>query len=115
MLSVLSMLSSAHSRRDEQRVESDWDPAKHEKTPWERGFDLDDAIRDEEIILQAIIRERLAMSQRRFAEATNVRVAALQNWEQGQTLMDPSARALMAILAREPEAALRALGHQRAA
>jgi len=69
MLSVLSMRSSAHSRWDEQRVESDWDPAKHEKTPWERCFDPDDAIRDEDIILQAIIRKRLGMSQRRFAEA----------------------------------------------
>jgi hypothetical protein len=29
--------------------------------------------------------------------------------------MDPSARALMTILAREPEAALRALGWERAA
>jgi hypothetical protein len=29
--------------------------------------------------------------------------------------MDPSARALMTILAREPEAALRALGQSRAA
>ena len=42
-------------------------------------------------------------------------VAILQNWEQGRNLMDPSARALTTILAREPEAALRALGYIRSA
>ena len=81
----------------------------------EEGYDPDEAIRDEDIISPAAIRKRLGMSQRRFAEAIHVPVATLQNWEQGRTPMDPSARALMTILAREPKAALRALGHQRAA
>ena len=74
------------------------------------GCDPDGAGRDEEIISPAIIRKRLGMSQRRFADAIHVPVATLQNWEQGRTLMDPSARALLTILAREPQAALRALG-----
>ncbi|MEA2776856.1 MAG: putative transcriptional regulator [Acetobacteraceae bacterium] len=81
----------------------------------EEGYEPDETIRDEDIISPAIIRKRLGLSQRRFAEAIHVPVATLQNWEQGRTLMDPSARALMTILAREPEAALRALRHQRAA
>jgi putative transcriptional regulator len=81
----------------------------------QEGYDRDEAVKDEDIISPAIIRKRLGLSQRRFAEAIRVPVATLQNWEQGRTLMDPSARALMTILAREPEAALRALGHQRAA
>jgi putative transcriptional regulator len=81
----------------------------------EEGYDPDEAVSDEDIISPAIIRKRLGMSQRRFADAIHVPVATLQNWEQGRTLMDPSARALMTILAREPQAALRALGHQRAA
>jgi putative transcriptional regulator len=80
----------------------------------EDGYDPGEAIRDEDIISPAIIRKRLGLSQRRFAEAIHVPIATLQNWEQGRTLMDPSARALMTILAREPEAALRGLGHQRA-
>jgi putative transcriptional regulator len=79
------------------------------------GYDPNETIREEDIISPAIIRKRLGMSQRRFADAIRVPVATLQNWEQGRTLMDPSARALMTILAREPEAALRALGRQRAA
>jgi putative transcriptional regulator len=81
----------------------------------EDGYDPNETVREEDIISPAIIRKRLGMSQRRFADAIRVPVATLQNWEQGRTLMDPSARALMTILAREPEAALRALGHQRAA
>jgi putative transcriptional regulator len=81
----------------------------------EEGYDPDENIREEDIISPAMIRKRLGMSQRRFAEAIHVPVATLQNWEQGRTPMDPSARALMTILAREPQAALRALRHQRAA
>lgn len=81
----------------------------------EEGYDPDEAIRDEDIISPAIIRKRLGMSQRQFAAAIHVPVATLQNWEQGRTPMDPSARALMTILAREPKAALRALGRGQAA
>jgi putative transcriptional regulator len=81
----------------------------------EEGYDPDQAIREEDIISPVVIRKRLGMSQRQFAAAIHVPVATLQNWEQGRTLMDPSARALMLILAREPKAALRALGRERAA
>ena len=81
----------------------------------EEGYDPDEAIRDEDIISPAVIRKRLGMSQRQFAEAIRVPISTLQNWEQGRTPTDPSARALMTILAREPKAALRALQHSRAA
>lgn len=80
----------------------------------EEGYDYED-VRTEDIISPVAIRKRLGMSQRQFAAAIHVPVATLQNWEQGRTLMDPSARALMTILAREPDAALRALGAGRAA
>lgn len=83
------------------------DIARHMR---EEGYDPDEPIREEDIISPAAIRKRLGLSQRQFAAAIHVPVATLQNWEQGRTLMDPSARALMRILAREPEAALRALG-----
>jgi putative transcriptional regulator len=81
----------------------------------DEGYDPDEAIRDEDIISPAVIRRRLGMSQHQFAAAIHVPVATLQNWEQGRTPMDPSARALMTILAREPKAALRALGYRRTA
>ncbi len=81
----------------------------------EEGYDPDEVLRDEDIISPAIIRKQLGMSQRRFADAIHVPLGTLQNWEQGRTLMEPSARALMIILAREPQAALRALGCRQAA
>jgi len=81
----------------------------------EDGYDPDEDIRDTDIISPAFIRKRLGLSQRRFAAVIRVPVATLQNWEQGRTPMDPSARALMIVLSREPEAALRALGYDRAA
>lgn len=81
----------------------------------EEGCEPDEPVRDEDIISPVVIRKRLGMPQRQFAAAIRVPVATLQNWEQGRTLMDPSARALMTILAREPKAALRALRRHRAA
>jgi putative transcriptional regulator len=83
------------------------DIARHMR---EEGYDPDEPIREEDILSPSVIRKRLGLSQRQFAAAIHVPVATLQNWEQGRTLIDPSARALMLILAREPEAALRALG-----
>jgi putative transcriptional regulator len=80
----------------------------------EDGYDPDQPLREEDILSPALIRKRLGLSQRRFAEAIRIPVATLQNWEQGRTPMDPSARALMMVLAREPEAALRALGYEHA-
>jgi putative transcriptional regulator len=81
----------------------------------EEGYDPDEETRPEDIISPAFIRKRLGLPHRRFADTLGIPVATLRNWEQGRTLMDPSARALMIVLAREPEAALRALGHKRAA
>jgi putative transcriptional regulator len=49
------------------------------------------------------------MTQERFAEAIRVPVATLRNWEQHRVEPDPAAKALLWILHREPEAALRAL------
>lgn len=56
-----------------------------------------------------VIRERLRMSQEAFARTIGVPVATIRNWEQHRTGIAPAARALLWILAREPEAALRAL------
>ncbi len=57
----------------------------------------------------ASIRRRLGMTQEGFAEAIRVPVATLRNWEQHRVEPDPAAKALLWILHREPEAALRAL------
>lgn len=55
------------------------------------------------------IRRRLGMSQAQFAAAIRVPLRTLQNWEQKRTRPDQPALALLRILAREPEAALKAL------
>jgi len=55
------------------------------------------------------IRRRLGMSQARFATAIRVPLRTVQNWEQKRTKPDQPALALLRILARAPEAALKAL------
>jgi putative transcriptional regulator len=49
------------------------------------------------------------MSQREFANTLGVTDATLRNWAQNRMAIEPATIALMRILAREPEAALRAL------
>jgi putative transcriptional regulator len=80
----------------------------------EDGQDPDEEIRDEDIISPRYIRRRLRMSQTEFAEALHIPVATLRNWEQHRVAMDPSTVALMTIIARDPEAALRALRRRAA-
>jgi putative transcriptional regulator len=60
------------------------------------------------------IRYPRRMSQREFADALGVPVATLRNWEQNRVAMEPATITLMRILAREPEAALRALRRRAA-
>lgn len=55
------------------------------------------------------IRRRLGMSQAQFSAAIHVPLRTIQNWEQKRTRPDQPALALLRILAREPEAALKAL------
>lgn len=55
------------------------------------------------------VRRQLGMTQEQFAAALHIPLPTLRNWEQGRTLPDPAARALLTIVAKEPEAALRAL------
>ena len=56
------------------------------------------------------IRESLGLSQREFAEAYQLSLATIRDWEQGRYQPDQSARTLLRLIAREPkliEAALR--------
>ena len=80
----------------------------------EDGEDPDEELRDEDIISPWYIRRRLKMSQTEFADALRIPVATLRNWEQNRVGMDPSTVALMTIIAREPEVALRALRRRAA-
>jgi putative transcriptional regulator len=55
------------------------------------------------------LRERLGLSQAAFARAFGISVDTLQNWEQGRREPEGPARALLKVIWREPEAAMRAL------
>jgi len=61
------------------------------------------------VIPPQALRKRLGMTQEVFAKALRIPLSTLRNWEQGRVLPDPAARSLLAIVARNPKAALRAL------
>ena len=55
------------------------------------------------------IRDKLRVSQPEFAIMIGVSVATLRNWEQGRTVPEGAARALLKVAAKKPEAVLEAL------
>ena len=55
------------------------------------------------------MRERSGLSQIEFARLLHVNLRTLQNWEQERAKPSGAAEALLVILAKEPEAAIRAL------
>jgi putative transcriptional regulator len=60
----------------------------------------------------AKLRRRLGLSQAAFARTFGLDVTALHAWEQGRRRPDRAARVLLAVIAREPQAVLRALADQ---
>jgi putative transcriptional regulator len=59
------------------------------------------------------IRHRQGMTQRAFAQCYGFGIWAVRNWEQGRRQPEKSARILLTIIDREPEAARRALTWER--
>jgi putative transcriptional regulator len=57
----------------------------------------------------ASLRARLNMSQADFARSFGLDLTAVQAWEQRRRRPDRAARILLAVIAREPKAVLRAL------
>jgi putative transcriptional regulator len=55
------------------------------------------------------IRTRLGLSQEAFAETYGFALSAVRDWEQGRRKPERSARILLKIVEREPEAVTRAL------
>src|ERR1700678_1003288 len=56
-----------------------------------------------------LIRTRARMSQMQFARAFCINPRTLQEWEQGRRQPDATTRAYLAVIARNPEGALKAL------
>lgn len=61
------------------------------------------------VVPPQLLRQKLGMTQAQFARALRIPLRTLRNWEQGRVLPDPAARSLLAIVAKNPKAALRAL------
>jgi len=59
------------------------------------------------------IRGKVGMSQIEFSRVTGVSVDTLRNWEQGRRYPTATARALLKVVNRSPEAALAALRASR--
>jgi putative transcriptional regulator len=57
----------------------------------------------------AKLRRQLGLSQAAFARAFGLEVTALHAWEQGRRRPDRAARVLLAVIAKEPQAVMRAL------
>ena len=55
------------------------------------------------------VRKKLGLSQQKFAKKLGLSVATLKEWERNGTPTDPVLQALLRILDRIPEPALRAL------
>jgi len=60
-------------------------------------------------IAVADVREQTGLSQTRFARLIGVSKRTLENWEQGRRSPTGPARALLKIVAKDPEGAVRAL------
>ena len=75
----------------------------------EDGESPDHEPRVEEIFTPQALRKRLGMTQEQFARALRIPVATLRNWEQGRNAIDPAARSLLTVVARDPRAAFAAL------
>ena len=68
----------------------------------------------DDLIAPKNLRRRLDMTQEEFAAALRIPVATLRNWEPGRNALDPAARSLLTIVARNPKAALAALATEAA-
>lgn len=64
-----------------------------------------------EVVDVKAIRAKLKLSQAAFAERFGFSVASVQDWEQNRRSPETSARILLKVIDREPEAVQRALAH----
>jgi putative transcriptional regulator len=87
-------------------VTSEADIRRHMKEDGEREADIAALA---PVVPPQWLRERLGMTQAAFARALRIPLSTLRNWEQGRVLPDPAARSLLALVAKNPKAALKAL------
>ncbi len=57
------------------------------------------------------LRKRMKLSRQKFADRFGLDARALQDWEQGRRVPDRSARVMLTVIDREPDAVERALAN----
>src|SRR3954451_19153844 len=57
----------------------------------------------------SVIRRALKLSQEQFATNFHIPIGTIRDWEQGHTTPDQAARAYLKVIARDPQAVLKAL------
>ncbi len=55
------------------------------------------------------LRKRMKLSRQKFADRFGLDARAVQDWEQGRRVPDRTARVLLTVIDRDPEAVIRAL------
>jgi putative transcriptional regulator len=76
----------------------------------EEGYDPDAPMTGWRVVEPpAVIRERLGMTQKQFAEALHIPEDTVRDWELGRSYPDAVAQSLLRIVAKNPEVALEAL------
>jgi DNA-binding transcriptional regulator YiaG/uncharacterized DUF497 family protein len=110
---TLDEIRAAKSRVDRAKIDATTD----EEIARQIAEDPDTApeVTLDMLIAPANLRRRLNMTQEQFAAALGIPVATLRNWEQGRNAIDPAARSLLMLVARDPEGTLAALAAARSA
>jgi putative transcriptional regulator len=57
----------------------------------------------------SIIRRALKLSQEQFSANFHIPIGTIRDWEQGRVMPDQAARAYLQVIARDPQAVLKAL------
>jgi putative transcriptional regulator len=76
----------------------------------EDGENPDADVRAEDIFSPHVIRRRLGMTAAAFASALGIPLRTLEGWETGRLPIDPPARSLLLLVARDPKRVLELLG-----
>jgi putative transcriptional regulator len=105
-------------KHDWSRLDAMTEAEKHAAAlsdPDNRPLTEDDFRRMKRTPRAKIIRRALGLSQEDFAARYHIPIGTLRDWEQGRVEPDQAARAYLTVIAREPEAAAKALSqtHRR--
>jgi putative transcriptional regulator len=104
----LDELRSEQRTIDRAKIAATTDDEIHRQAI-EDGEDLEAPLDQFELVIPVhAVRRKLGMSQAEFAKAFHIPIGTIRNWEQNRVKPDPAARALLTILYRQPEAALKA-------